>query len=272
MKKVILISILLLSVIFVSACAKTSLKNVSVCGDGKCDSTENCACQDCKSQPICQNQVSTNCDDQNQCTEDLFNTTLNTCQHKTIKNCCGNRVCELNERDCNFETYQTNCISDCKLNCPAHLLVQKTNTNENANDVYSYVCADSNCKETGPNKFEITKKSAIKTTIVNNGELTSNLVSSSFYCFRTGNPTNPVTSDGLESFGIAFRDYFNNDRLQDTAQVNSRITGNNFVVYSMDFDSTNLQIDKTDVTCTLTISDSLDKLNNAQNINIIFSK
>ena len=271
MKKIYWVALILVSVIFISSCAKGSLKNVSVCGDGKCDTTENCACQDCASQQQCQIPT-TNCDDQNSCTNDAFNTTLNTCQHSTIKNCCGNNICELNERDCNLQTYQTNCVQDCKLNCPAHIVIQKTNTNENKNDLYSYVCADSNCNQIGDTTYQMRQKSALKTILINNGEVTSNLISSSFHCYRTGNPTNPVTTDRQESFGITFRDYFNNDVLQDTTRINSRVTGNNFAPYTMEFDSTSLQIDKTDVTCKVTLSNSADYFSNTQTFSILFSK
>lgn len=271
-KKRWIILFLVLTTISISACAEQSLKNVSVCGDGKCDPTENCNCQDCASRPDCQGQVATNCDDQDQCTEDVFNTTLNTCQHKPIKNCCGNKICELNERDCNFQTYQTNCVSDCKLNCPAHILIQKSHSTENRNDEFSYVCADSNCKQTGENKFELTDISAIKTTLINNGELISGLISSNFYCYRRENTANKVTTDNSNLFGVVFRDYFDNDKTKDNIQINSRITGNNFATYTMEFNSLALQLNPSDVTCAITLSSGADNFNNAQVINLKFYK
>jgi len=57
------------------------------------------------------NQV--NCDDNNECTEDIVPVTSDgSCTYRDIKPCCGNKMCEAGE-GCNVATKITGCSKDC---------------------------------------------------------------------------------------------------------------------------------------------------------------
>jgi len=61
------------------------------------------------------------CNDNNNCTNDSFDITSNTCVYNKILNCCGNDICEASER-CNIKDYTTTCKVDCA-SCPATIKV-----------------------------------------------------------------------------------------------------------------------------------------------------
>ena len=58
------------------------------------------------------------CDDKNECTLDAKNSN-GECINAIMQNCCGNNICEINER-CNQLTRISSCSNDCEL-CPAEI-------------------------------------------------------------------------------------------------------------------------------------------------------
>ena len=103
MKKVLFFGFLLLFLILIiSACTK------SVQPPQQVQVQEN----------ITEVRVIASCDDNNNCTEDVFNNLTQQCEHTRGDHCCGDRVCDIPER-CDQTTHKTNCPSDCPRECPA---------------------------------------------------------------------------------------------------------------------------------------------------------
>ena len=252
--------------VFVSACTK----KVSICGNGICESTENCQCSDCASESQCKQDLSQQCDDLNECTSDFYDENTKSCAHTALQNCCGNGKCEGEERNCDLSTYTTKCAVDCKFNCPASLVLQRALKDNNDPDGFPYSCSE-NCEEVNINNFKLTNKiGSIKTVIKNIGEITSGTVTSSFYCYREGNPSNKVVKDNDSLNGVLIRDYFDDNK--DVVNIKGRVVGNNTATYYLKFDFSEIQQDGITFTCSVSLDDSIDQFKNSQEIFITFYK
>ena len=208
-----------------------------------------------------QTQIKTNCDDENICTKDIFNELTNTCEYETIKNCCGNGICESNER-CNEETYQTNCLEDCSRTCPAHIIVHK-DEEINTDDVFVFTCADDNCRQINEYTFRITGTSKLKVYLTNIGEQTSSKIYSDFVCGIGGEQ---AVVDGESIKGVVFSDYFDTNKEELT--VNAVQSVGNKANYYFAFDTTNLE-ESYIADCKLYIKSN--ELNFNQRISLMFA-
>ena len=248
MKRGLIVAILIIFIAFITSC--TQITKTTVCGDGVCDNTESCLCSDCAKTEFCiqKNAIET-CNDQNDCTTDYFNTTLNTCVYSKILNCCGNGVCENNERVCDYSKFETTCIKDCGVQCPEKLIIHK-DPNSKTLDEASFVCNDNNCTEVGSNKFNLTGTTSIVTYITNIGEKSSGLVTGNFVCYDKYDSR--IASEGSNSYlGILFSNYFNAN--EKYVNVNSRISINNTAIYHLKLEIPSGLVDKF-VKCSITIS------------------
>ena len=269
MKKGYLLFLFLTVAILVVVSACNPQKKVSFCGNGICEDTENCQCSDCASKPECKTDLSKQCDDLNECTTDSYNEATQSCAHEFATNCCGNGKCELEERNCDEVTHTTNCPKDCKFNCPASLIIKKSIEGETS-DNFPYAC-EVNCDEVNVNNFKLSNKTgSIKTIIKNIGEITSGTITSSFYCYREGNPSNKLERDCDTTNGISVRDYFNNNL--DTVNIKGKVAGNNTAIYYLKFDFSEIQQDGVTIICTVSLDDSLDKFKSSQQLSITFNK
>lgn len=220
MRKAALIILFATFILVLAACTNNVGNNVT-CGDGQCDVSESCACDDCKKEDKCKTTaIIATCDDSNKCTDDIFNELTKQCGHKTIENCCGNGKCEETER-CDVEKAETVCPEDCQMECPAKALIS------------GFDCAGENCKETSDNNFEITGNARIKSVLINVGERATGKISSDFRCI--GENAVPVLGDYKEIKGLRFKDYFGTG--DETSIMNSKIskTGNS-IDYSVNFE------------------------------------
>ena len=264
-KDLVLILLLILGILFIISCSGYG----TICGNGICEKTESCACDDCKNTDFCTVQnVTQECDDGNDCTMDSFNPSTNVCVHEPKANCCGNKKCEGNEYTCDMSTYQTVCPSDCGYSCPAKLIVQATR-GTNVADQLSYFCGDQNCEKAGPNQFRMKGVSTIKTIVTNIGERTSDTITSSFSCTLASESTKIAINDNEVYYGTIFHDYFNdnvNDNLEKVDGINSRINPNNYATYNFKINITQ-PISPKDIKCTLVLSSSL-YLQNIQQVAI----
>lgn len=251
MKRGLIIVILLFSIVFIAACTNTTVKN-TVCGDNTCDPTESCLCSDCAKTEYCiQKNATETCNDQNSCTTDYFNTTLNECIYNKIPNCCGNGICENNERICDYSKFETGCVKDCGVQCPEKLIVHKDINSKVLNEI-SYSCNDNNCTEIGSNKFNLTGTSSIVTYVSNIGEKASGAVTGNFICYDIYD-SDIASDNGDKYLGIVFNNYFNSN--EEYVSVNSRISGNNTAVYYLKLNIPSGLINKF-VRCSVTLSSS----------------
>ncbi len=242
----ILIIFILSAVLVIAGCGD----NTTVCGDGTCDTTESCQCKDCEKDVKCTVKTIGNCDDSNDCTEDIFNEKTNQCERKNKANCCGNGNCEENER-CNEATHQTNCAKDCTYVCGAYVNVE------------SFKCSDSKCQETSENRFILTGSSAIKTNLQNIGEAGST-ISSFFKCMRGANY---ISRDGDSLFGIKFTNFYNNGVEDLSLSGRQSETGGDKGTYILRFDYTKAEV--SDLQCEISLQD-IPALNNIQTVYIAF--
>ncbi|MEW6062853.1 MAG: hypothetical protein AB1571_00575 [Nanoarchaeota archaeon] len=198
-------------------------------------------------------KVVNTCDDNNPCTDDVFNEKTMQCEHNKLSKCCGNRICEEGER-CNPEVGYTICSSDCPLECPAKATVSK------------FSCATSKCQQTSENTFTITDSSVIEADLENIGERGTDLITSRFKCGK--GETDLVSHDKDNLFGISFRDYFNNN--EDTIYLSGRQseTGGNKAKYKFAFDITKLE-KATDLDCEISLQ-AIPALNNIQTVHLSF--
>ncbi len=199
-----------------------------------------------------QTQIKTDCSDSNDCTIDSFNELTKECEHKVNPTCCGNNLCEPSERECDFSTYQTKCLKDCNVVCPAKVVMN--NDGSNNNQELSFKCSDLSCTYLGDNKFEITGLSYIQTTLVNIGEKSTSSITSSFECKKASLLV--ANADGDSFKGIIFKDYFNSNE-EKLDSLNSRIPGNNKATYFLQIDATKREL-PTNLTCTMALNSQTD--------------
>ncbi len=149
--------------------------------------------------PIKEVKVVASCEDNNACTEDIFNQLTQQCEHTRLDHCCGDSVCDSDER-CNTNTHKTKCITDCKLACPGFLTI--TNTE-----------CTGKCTKTG-NTFVINGDSKIIMELENVGEISVNDVTSNFKCIKENGNTFAATNGLMSNLGMTVKEYFNSGELK----------------------------------------------------------
>ncbi len=174
------------------------------------------------------------CSDNNACTLDFFDTATSACANTPIPNCCGNNICESNERcavvcedaDCTKMSQQTVCKLDCPLSCPATLAVHKLATvyqDKSVQNPKTFTCESANCEQLDDAEFKLTGPASIKTFITNLGEQASDIVTSQFNCnyefpqYNEPAATMDGTVLGRLDQKVSVLDYFNRDRLAQEA-------------------------------------------------------
>ncbi len=180
------------------------------------------------------------CSDNNACTLDYFDTTINACANVAIPNCCGNNICESNERcttvceddDCRVTKQQTVCKLDCPLSCPANVAVHKTADKYSDRDVQNpktFTCDSGACEQLDDTEFKLTGPASIKTFITNLGEQASDPVTSQFNCNYEQYPQdNEVATNDGDVLGrldqkVRVLDYFNGNRdAQESASLSAQ--------------------------------------------------
>ena len=166
-------------------------------------------------------KVVASCNDDNPCTEDLFNQLTQECEHKRLNYCCGDRTCDANER-CDQAKHKTVCPEDCPRECPGELAL--------SNLECSGKCIKSEDKYIvdGDTKFTL--------QVQNIGELSINDVTSIFRCTKENGNIFVSTTTAKTKSGVSFKDYFNNEEKKisltgipygkDKAKYTLEITGN----------------------------------------------
>ncbi|MFH1209304.1 MAG: hypothetical protein V1663_00745 [archaeon] len=96
----------------------------------------------------CSTQPSTQpiCDDNNTCTQDLFDKNTKTCNNTLIDNCCGNDICEIGDdlkcpKDCSVEGVSGFSVivpSEIKIKPDGYLYIKIKNTGENPVTITDY--------------------------------------------------------------------------------------------------------------------------------------
>ena len=261
MKRTILTLFLLIgSIIFISSCAT---QNGTICS-GVCNTLDSCSCANCKTSDFCTNKANQSCENNAICTTSYYDSSINSCVHKSKPNCCGNGICEGTEMQCNYTTAETSCSSDCGLKCPAKLIVAKDNT-EKDNDAFSFVCMNSDCQKTGDDAFTIKGNSGVQTTIINVGERSSDPILSSFYCTQANSEVKIAIDDNNNFRGVIFKDYFN-DNQKSIDSINSKVSKENYVVYTFSLNSPAQSI-PLNMDCQIKLSSAL-YLTSIQNLKI----
>jgi hypothetical protein len=233
MKRVLLALFLLVgSIIFISSC---TTENGTIC-NGICNTLDSCSCANCKTSDFCTNRANESCENNAVCTISYYDPAISSCVHKSKPNCCGNGICEGTEMMCNSTTAITSCSGDCGLKCPAKLIVAKDNTGI-VDDPFSFVCMNSRCQQNGDDRFTISGDSGVQTTIINVGERSSDTLISSFYCTQENSEIKIAIENNNNFQGITFKNYFNdNQKVIDS--INSRVSKENYVVYTFSLNST----------------------------------
>lgn len=147
------------------------------------------------SEPIREVKVIASCDDANNCTDDIFNNLTMQCEHRRLDHCCGDGVCDSNER-CNISSRRTECPQDCALSCPGFIVVDENWVcNGKCLKAHDYYLIDGNAKFT--------------VSLENKGELGLNGITSDFECTKsTGSILMSSTNNAPEA-GVSFNGYFN---------------------------------------------------------------
>jgi hypothetical protein len=141
---------------------------------------------------------------------------------------CGDKKCESFER-CNFSTFTTGCVQDCSYTCPQKVIISSHVSDMSSMDA-AFVCNDSTCTQMSNNNFLFKGSSAIKTFLVNVGELRSNRLTANFFCSDMADPAVRATRDGDVASGVMFSSYFTTDHLQ-----NVELDGNQLGKNKADF-------------------------------------
>ena len=191
-----------------------------LCGDGVCEIGESCSCVDCVGNEICKEKEKINCDDSNICTIDRYNEDFDKCEYEDIKPCCGDGICEESER-CNDELHKTMCDEDCKVRCPAFVVVSDLKCGEN-------------CKKVG-DKFLINGDGYLEISLENLGEEGTTTVSGKFDC---DSELRKARLDYESIFGVVFNDYFDN-----VQEKLSGISGKDKSIYRLNFGLENIERD-----------------------------
>ncbi len=130
----------------------------------------------CQSKDITNTPVVVNnpCEDNNACTIDT-KTADGECNYAIIDNCCGNKVCELNE-GCNTLSKTTGCAKDCEM-CPAEVKTK-------------FVGCSGNCV-VAPDSVKIKGDSILTFEVANVGEKPVT-IDSEFSCSKIAEGTGKV--------------------------------------------------------------------------------
>lgn len=141
----------------------------------------------------------TSCDDEDRCTEDVFDAESGSCRHSRMEICCGDGFCDFSER-CDEEIHNTVCPSDCPRTCSGVLTLSE------------FSCEGS-CTFDGSN-FIVTGSSILKAQLENIGELPLGSLSSSFSCRNV--KTNTIYYDEKNEKdvynGVSIKDYFEGNK------------------------------------------------------------
>ncbi|MBD3263157.1 hypothetical protein GF374_02140 [Candidatus Woesearchaeota archaeon] len=208
-----------------------------------------------------QTETKVSCNDDNICTKDTFNELTKQCEYETIKNCCGNGMCEPGER-CNEETHQTNCIKDCSRTCSEYLVVHKSENDVNEEDIFTLDCVSDNCRKVNDYTFRITGNSKLQIFITNIGEQASTNVHSNFVCSAG---SEQAIEDEESVKGVVFKDYFNDG--EETISINAIQSIDNSATYYFDLNTTNIEETYT-ANCKVYIKSN--ELDFKQKLNLIF--
>ncbi|MBI2041046.1 MAG: hypothetical protein HYT16_03000 [DPANN group archaeon] len=208
--------------------------------------------------------VGLECQDSNPCTVDTYDRNRGQCTHSSVANCCGNSVCEQNER-CNTETLETACQQDCSLSCPAFLTVSKFAAQKEP-DKYSYNCVSGSCDAQGLNEFRIKGDAVVHTYINNWGELaTENPVSAQTFCAYNGEQ---VKLDGT-LFGVKLTDHFGGGK-DTSGQISARTAkGQNYAEYSIEVSPPSDLGNGVRIQCTVLLQST--EISNSQNLLFVLS-
>lgn len=177
-----------------------------------------------------------NCSDGNVCTIDFFDTTTNSCTHAAVANCCGNNVCENNERcgvvcvgtACKSTAKITLCKQDCSLSCPASLVVHKIvdkYEDKTVQNPKTFTCETGACEQLDDGEFKLTGAASLKTYITNLGEQASDAVTSQLYCNYEYPQFNELAAikdgDILNRMDqkLSVRDYFDGNTAKDESNT-----------------------------------------------------
>ncbi len=137
---------------------------------------------------------------------------------------CGDKKCEASER-CDFATFTTGCVEDCSYTCPQKVIISSHVSDMRSMDE-AFVCNDSTCTQMSNNDFLFKGSSAIKTFLVNIGELRSNGLTANFFCSDKADPAVRATRNGDVASGVMFNSYFTTDHLQ-TVELDGNQFGKN---------------------------------------------
>jgi len=244
MKKLIIMAVFAVMLIFASGCSQQGTPSTSkLCGDGVCSADETCNCADCVGDPKCAGSTQS-CNDNIACTTDTYNPRTGKCEHTASELCCGDGLCEDSER-CDNATLKTVCPDDCGLQCPAKVIMHKEG--DVTQTAITATCVG-NCLEVSPNNYQVTGSGKLTTVIENIGEKAAGTVSSMSYCtFGSG-----IRNKDGELGGVALKFYFNAGELS-LKSLSGTSSGNNQATFTIDFDTTNFDATKT-MTCVLSIS------------------
>ena len=213
------IAVLFILIVLASGCLTGSTSAVDSISDAQQEKTE----------------LKADCNDNNKCTKDYYNELTGDCEFTIIDDCCGNGICEPDER-CNEDTHLTNCVEDCTRTCPHYLIVHKTETGKES-DTFAMSCADTNCEQISENRYMIPDSSGVKTIITNIGERSAPIISASFICQSDDIQAN---ENGEDIKGVVFEGYFD-DNEEYAKGLNAIQSGSNSAIYYLMFDTTNIE-------------------------------
>ena len=137
------------------------------------------------------------CDDNNICTDDVFNNVTQQCEYVRQATCCGDGVCDFNER-CDLTAHKTKCSQDCIRECPAFLQFSNWECSGSCFNTGSYYIIDGNA--------------VFKSTLTNIGEMSLNNIKARFNCAKE-DLSSIFYNEKLstEKSGVIIKNYFSNN-------------------------------------------------------------
>jgi len=160
MKKIYVLLFLILAIVLAACSKNTDRTGAAVLEDGE------------KQQVETQAEQTPDCNDNNKCTEDSYDSATKKCVNNPIPSCCGNKKCEEKE-GCSTVTYKTKCKEDCGLSCGPNIAVNDPE------------CEDSKCTRKPDGNYLATGDTKLKFSIYNNGEEQTD-VTATLKCTKTG--------------------------------------------------------------------------------------
>jgi len=152
------------------------------------------------------------CDDNNACTEDIFNELTQECEHKKLERCCGDGVCDMSER-CDYTIHSTVCPDDCPRECPPFVVIS------------DWGC-DGDCYKTA-DYYIVNGDTKFKLTLENVGETILADIKSSYFCSVGEGVRYYSDGDRATRNGMIVKSYFNDDEDQKTTFL--FLTGINYL-------------------------------------------